>query len=522
MKTYSDELKASLLTKMLPPNPVSVPVLAREYGIPRDTLYGWRRQAGDPTALATTPPGPVGVLSGAEKFAAVVETASLNELELGAYCRRKGLFAEQIAAWRTACQHANEPRPTSAERTEQRAEREQINQLSKELQRKDRALAEAAALLLLPKKSPGDLGGTRGRSLSQARRVQVSGWIGEAVSAGARLERACAAVGLTARTVQRWRQAGAIQGDARCREHRAPDAVRTPANRLTPAERSAILTVANKAEFAHLSPHQIVPALADQGRYLASEATFYRVLRAADQLARRGQPKAPARARPSPLTATGPNQVWSWDITYLATTVKGMFFYLYLIMDVYSRKIVGWEVYPSESAEQAASVFRKAHLREGVRADALVLHSDNGAPMKGATMLATLQRLGVVPSFSRPSVSDDNPFSESLFNTLKGHPGFPEQPFASLDDARTWVDGFERWYNTEHLHSALRFVTPAQRHRGEDIDRLARRDALYQAAKAQHPERWSGNTRNWKPEITVFLNPGKPTATEHQNQLTAT
>ena len=237
----------------------------------------------------------------------------------------------------------------------------------------------------------------------------MSGWIGEAVRAGARVERACAAVGLSARTLQRWRQAGAIQGDARCREHRAPGAVRTPANRLTNAERRAILTVANPAEFAHRSPHQIVPALADQGHYLASESTFYRVLRAADQLARRGRPKAAPRARPAPLTATGPHQVWSWDITDLATTVKGMFFYLYLIMDVFSRKIVGWEVYPSESAEQAASVFRKAHRREGVRADALVLHSDNGAPMKGATRLATLQRLGVVPSFSRPSVSDDNP-----------------------------------------------------------------------------------------------------------------
>ncbi len=159
MKTYSDELKASLLTRMLPPNPVSVPVLAREYGIPRDTLYGWRRQAGDPTGLVTTPGSPVGVLSGAEKFAAVVETAGHNELDLGAYRRRKGLFAEQIATWRTACQRANEPQPTHAERTEQRAEREQINQLSKELQRKDKALAEAAALLLLQKKS-----GRSGRS----------------------------------------------------------------------------------------------------------------------------------------------------------------------------------------------------------------------------------------------------------------------------------------------------------------------------------------------------------------------
>ena len=140
--------------------------------------------------------------------------------------------------------------------------------------------------------------------------------------------------------------------------------------------------------------------------------------------------------------ATAPNQVWSWDITYLATNVKGVFCFLYLIMDVFSRKIVGWEIYASESAEQASSVLHKAYLREGVAAKDLVLHSDNGAPMKGATMLATLQRLGVVPSFSRPSVSDDNPYSEALFKTLKYCPQFPTKPFESLEEARQWVQSF--------------------------------------------------------------------------------
>ena len=194
----------------------------------------------------------------------------------------------------------------------------------------------------------------------------------------------------------------------------------------------------------------------------------------------------------------------------MATTVKGVFFYLYLIVDVFSRKIVGWEVYESESADWAAKVFRKAYLREGIAGDALVLHSDNGAPMKGATMLATLQRLGVMPSFSRPSVSDDNPYSESLFKTLKYHPGFPDKPFESLEEARTWVAGFEHWYNEIHHHSALRFVTPGQRHRGEETAILEQRHVLYEAAKAQRPERWSGPTRNWEPEKTVYLNPGKP------------
>jgi len=287
-------------------------------------------------------------------------------------------------------------------------------------------------------------------------------------------------------------------------------AQREPANKLCEQERRQILDIANAPEFAPLAPSQIVPVLADRGLYIASESSFYRVLREANQLARRGKAKPPTRQRPTPLQASAPNQLWSWDITYLATTLKGRFFYLYLIMDVFSRKIVGWEVFETESAEQAAQVFHKAHLREGIRAQSLTLHSDNGSPMKGATMLSTLQRLGVMPSFSRPSVSDDNPFSEALFKTLKYHPGFPDKPFDSLQEAREWVAGFQRWYNEVHRHSGLKFVTPAQRHRGEEGVVLEQRHTLYQAAKARHPERWSGPSRNWEPETIVYLNPGKP------------
>jgi len=169
-------------------------------------------------------------------------------------------------------------------------------------------------------------------------------------------------------------------------------------------------------------------------------------------------------------------------------------------MDVFSRKIVGWEVYDSESTDRAAVVFRKAHLREGINADALVLHSDNGSPMKGATMLATLQKLGVIPSFSRPSVSNDNPYSEALFKTLKYPPGFPDKPFENLEEARQWVTGFVHWYNETHRHSHLRYVTQSQRHRNEDIAILAQRHELYQDARDKHPERWSGKTRNWQPD----------------------
>jgi len=312
--------------------------------------------------------------------------------------------------------------------------------------------------------------------------------IDESCDAGARLSEACRVLAISARTLQRWREDGEVKTDGR----KEAGAQREPANKLSKHERQQILDIASTPEFAPMAPSQIVPALADQDLYIASESSFYRVLREADQLARRGKAKPPTRRRPMPLQANAPNQLWSWDITYLATTIKGLFFYLYLIMDVYSRKIVGWEVFETESAEQASLVFRKTHLREGICAKSLVLHSDNGAPMKGATMLSTLQRLGVMPSFSRPSVSDDNPYSEALFKTLKYHPGFPDKPFDSLQEAREWIAGFQRWYNEVHRHSGLKFVTPAQRHRGEDGAILQQRHALYEAAKARRPERWSG------------------------------
>ena len=331
-----------------------------------------------------------------------------------------------------------------------------------------------------------------------------------ACAAGARRSQACKVLKLSPRTLQRWREQGEIKDDARARAAQQ----RVPANRITEPERQEILDVVNRPEFAHMAPNQIVPALADQGCYIASESTFYRVLREAKQLTPRGKSRAPTHQRPEPFQATAANQLWSWDITYLATTLKGSFFYLYPIMDVFSRKVVGWEVYECESADYAASVFQKAHLREGVRGDSLVLHSDNGSPMKGATMLATLQNLGVVPSFSRPSVSNDNPFSEALFKTLKYQPVFPDKPFDSLESARQWVAQFVHWYNEEHHHSALKFVTPGQRHRGEDASLLAERHRVYQEARDQHPERWSRSTRNWEPEKTVFLNPGRSTKQE--------
>jgi transposase InsO family protein len=194
--------------------------------------------------------------------------------------------------------------------------------------------------------------------------------------------------------------------------------------------------------------------------------------------------------------------------------VRGLFYYLYLIMDVWSRKIVGWNVQGVESAELAAELFRATCRAMAIDPNGIVLHADNGGPMKGSTMVTTLERLGVLASYSRPGVSDDNPFSESLFRTMKYRPEYPDGPFADVDAARRWVEGFVRWYNTEHLHRAIRFVTPEDRHRGRDRAILARRRTVYATARAAHPERWTRGTRNGDQVVEVRLNPPK-TSTEN-------
>lgn len=326
--------------------------------------------------------------------------------------------------------------------------------------------------------------------------------IDAAVASGARRARACEMLGLSARCLQRWGLPGA-GGD----DDRRAGPLTKPANALSEAERREVLAAVNAPGNCDLSPKQIVPRLADEGRYLASESTIYRILHDADQLAHRGPARAPTRHHATAHVATGPNQVWSWDITYLRSALNGRFYYLYMVVDVWSRKVVGWSLHEEESMDLAAQLIRETCARTGIDVNGLVLHSDNGGPMKGSTMLATLQRLGVVASFSRPHVSDDNPFSEALFRTLKYRPGYPRKPFETTERARAWVAGFVAWYNDEHRHSGIRFVTPEQRHTGQDIAILARRAHVYEAARKRRPERWSRATRNWTPVGAVYLNP---------------
>nr|WP_314725623.1 IS3 family transposase [Serratia ficaria] len=336
-----------------------------------------------------------------------------------------------------------------------------------------------------------------------ADRLRLMTLVQDAVDAGARQHAACQGAGISERTFLRWQ---CSPDDLR------PTASRpVPKNRLSAEEEQQVLAICHEPRFASLPPAQIVPILADEGRYIASESTFYRVLRRYGEASHRGRQQAPQSRPLSTWKATAPNQVWSWDITWLKSLTAGHWFYLYLTEDVFSRKIVGHEVHPAESGEYAAELVKRTVLSERCWQEPLVLHADNGAAMKSQVLQVKLAELKITPSHSRPRVSNDNAYVESLFRTLKYVPAWPEKGFASLEEARAWVEGFVGWYNEEHRHSGIRYVTPGQRHRGEDSQLLSQRKSVYEAAKMQHPHRWSGTTRNWSRQEEVWLNPERET-----------
>jgi len=273
------------------------------------------------------------------------------------------------------------------------------------------------------------LGRGRGRRVVKEDRAHNLSLLKEAVSTGCRKAVACADLGICEKTPGRWTEHPEDQ-------RRGPKT--TPANKLSESERSNVISLANSEKYMDKAPSQIVPLLADEGLYVASESTFYRILKSEKMLAYRGKRKQPCRKKPKELEASGPNQVYSWDITYLKSSILGKFYYLYMFVDIWSRKVVGWEVHESENMIKSSQLISKIYKAEGLAPDQITLHSDNGGPMKGATMLATLQALGIMPSFSRPSVSNDNAFSESLFGTMKGCPQYPSKPFESLEAATEW------------------------------------------------------------------------------------
>ena len=331
--------------------------------------------------------------------------------------------------------------------------------------------------------------------------------IREAVESGARKWKACEVMEISVRTCRRWER-----GDV---EDRRKGAEKTVVRKLTPEERQEVIDVSCEKRFRDLSPHHIVPILAEEGRYIASESTFYRVLRVEAMVNHREDGRARSTSgKPLELVATGPNQVWSWDITWLKSEIRGLYYYCYMIKDIWKKDIVGWEIHEEESVDVAAAMFRRLKLKRNLRG--VRLHSDNGNPMKGSTMIVTLYNLGVIPSFSRPRVSDDNPYIESLFKTMKYTAGYPVV-FKALDHARGWMADFVNWYNTEHRHSAIGYVTPAQRGTGKDLETYERRNRVLEAARSRHPERWVNRMRRWERRDVIVLNPEKRKSTKTEN-----
>jgi len=499
---HPEGFKARMVARMAGPEGISACALAREVGVPQPTLSRWLRSARSVRAMShpEQPSKRPQSSSSQEKLRIVVEAARLKPEELGAFLRREGLHEAQLLEWtRAATSGLDDPRPPERTKKVKNAEQRRIRELERELRRKDAALAEVAALLAL-QKNPRPVGG-RGRWHGHEERDVTLGLIVEAMSAGARQAKACEPFGLSARTLERWRKQSVGAG-------RRAGPLSTPRNKLSAAEEAHVIELVNRPEFRDLSPRQIVPILAERGEYVASESKVYRLLHEAKQQRHRQSSRPPSqRYAPKELVATATNKVWSWDITWMPSIIRGMYFRAYLVLDVWSRKIVAAEVYEHKSAEHSAALVAQACERCGVEPGQLSLHSDNGGPIKGATMLATLQSLDVVSSSRRPGVSNDNPNSEALFRTLKYRPDDPERPFATLEGARAWLRDFVRWSNTCRRHSAIGDVTPDERHDARDADILKRRKRTYAAAWRRHPQRWSRSARPWTTLATVTLNP---------------
>jgi putative transposase len=295
----------------------------------------------------------------------------------------------------------------------------------------------------------------------------------------------------------------------------APKGKRISHRALSTAECNLVLAALNEDRFCNLAPAEVFATLLDEGKYMCSERTMYRILAANAQLReRRNQLCHPEYTAPE-LMATAPNQLWSWDITKLKTFVKCQYFHLYVILDVYSRYVVGWRVETRESGELAKDLMETTCERQQIQPGVLSMHADNGPAMISQPVASLLITLDVAKSHSRPHVSDDNPFSEAQFKTLKYRPEFPER-FASLQHAREFLRGFFAWYNTEHHHSRLALLTPHDVHHGLVDERLSQRARVLDAAYAANPERFvrSAPTPH-RPPTTVWINPPKhPTTTE--------
>lgn len=331
--------------------------------------------------------------------------------------------------------------------------------------------------------------------MNERKRIVES--IAEAREKGVSQSVACNDCGLSTRTFQRWI-------NSEITEDKRSNNSFTTSNALSRKEEQEILRLVCLPKYRDLTPNQIVPILAENGLYIASERTVYRLLKKQGMNVKRGRDKAPKRSRPEQYIATDKNQVWVWDITYLPTNHKNTFFYLYAIIDIWDRSVVGWTISDRESGLEAAILLHRTCIRQGVKYDSLIVHQDNGSPMISVEFLSALSIWGK-PSFSRPGVSDDNAYAESFFRTAKYNQRYPVR-FNDLAESKSWASGFIEYYNNKHRHSGIKFLTPMQRRNGEEAAILAAREKTYKEAKKTNPGRWSGNTRDWSPISCVYLN----------------
>lgn len=284
----------------------------------------------------------------------------------------------------------------------------------------------------------------------------------------------------------------------------------TPAHALSSAERAQVRATLNSARFMDQAPRQIYAALLDEGNYLCHWRTMYRILHAHNEVHERRLIRQHPTYKKPELLAERPNQVWSWDITHLRGAVKWSGYKLYTVLDIFSRYVVGWMIADEESSDLAKQLIAETTRKQGIQPNQLTLHADNGGPMKGKPLSQLLVDLGITKSHSRPHTSDDNPFSEAQFKTMKYRPDYPDR-FASIDEARTWARVFFTWYNTEHYHSGLNLLTPAKVHYDEATAVQQHRQRVMVAAFQTCPERFRGGLPLVKGAPTaVYINPPKP------------
>lgn len=328
--------------------------------------------------------------------------------------------------------------------------------------------------------------------------------IQEAMQEGARLQKCCDVLEISTRTYQRWKSGHFVD--------KRKGAEKAIPSKLTEVEKQQIISESCSTRFKDSNPYEIFIILLEEEKYIASISSFYRVLKAANLLHHRSNKRSGSKqTRPPEQVATGPNQVWTWDITWLPTTVKGLFYYSYKIIDIWDKNIVGWEIHDTESELNARNLFQRVLVEQGN--PNVHVHSDNGSPMKGMSLLALLFDLGCKNSFSRPRVSNDNPFIESFFGTMKTSVKYPGR-FKSMEQAREWMAMFIDWYHTKHRHSGIQYFTPQQMRSGEYLKLIQKRNTAKLAAVQRFPFRWRNQVKLWTKEYTVYLNPALQTITE--------